>query len=107
MSGFTIEDEIQGGGDYAATENAEGVHVDDSDGGGFGGRFDLSVLKSRTGEGPVEEYINHPLNFNSSRAVARILRGATGLIGELDFALADIGFGVLEYMRGRSGVKAD
>lgn len=107
MSGITIEEEIQGGGDYAAAEDAEGVHVDGDNGGGLGGRFDLSILKSRTGEGPVEEYINHPLNFNSSRAVARILRGATGLIGELDFALADIAFGLLEYMRGRSGVKAD
>ncbi|HET6527339.1 MAG TPA: hypothetical protein VFG39_01175 [Balneolaceae bacterium] len=110
MSGITIEHELQGGEAVEGaetTENLEGVRVDDGDDSAGGGGFDLSFLKSRTGEGPVEEYVNHPLNFNSSPALARIIRGATGIMGELDFALADIAFGLLEHMRGRYSVKAD
>lgn len=109
MSGITIEDELQGGtpDDTQAAESPTGDNLGtDTDSGG-GGRFDLSILKARTGEGPVEAYVNHPLNFNESRTVARIIRGATGLMGELDFALVDIGMGLLEYMKGRYHVKAD
>jgi hypothetical protein len=52
-------------------------------------------LKARTGAGSVESYINHPLNFNESKPVARILRGLTGMFNELDYAVVDIVLGVL------------
>lgn len=57
---------------------------------------DLSFLAAPTGAGPIEEYIEHPLNFDNTRSTARILRGATGLCGELNYALIDIALGVIE-----------
>lgn len=109
MSGATIAEEINAGGmpNVETTENLEGVHVDGGDDGSGGSRLDISFLKAKTGEGPIEGYIQHPLNFNESRPVARIIRGVTGLMGELDFALVDVMLGILEYMRGRQSVKAD
>ena len=59
----------------------------------------LDYLKTKTGEGSVSEYLNHPLNFNQSTALARILRGITGFFGETDFALADILMGLLEFLQ--------
>ena len=57
---------------------------------------DLSFLAARTGSGAIEEYIEHPLNYDNTRSTARILRGATGLCGELNYALVDIALGVIE-----------
>lgn len=59
----------------------------------------FDYLKTKTGEGSVSEYLNHPLNFNQSTALARILRGITGFFGETDFALADILMGLLEFLQ--------
>lgn len=67
-----------------------------------GDRFampDLSFLAARTGEGSVDEYINHPLNFDNRASTARILRGCTGLCGQLDYALIDIALGVIEKIK--------
>jgi hypothetical protein len=61
--------------------------------------FDYKVLLAKTGEGDVEQYLNHPLNFNRSKAVSQILRGLTGFFGALDFALVDIGMGLLELVK--------
>lgn len=57
---------------------------------------DLSFLAAPTGPGPIEDYIDHPLNYDSARSTARILRGLTGFAGNLDYALIDIGLGVIE-----------
>lgn len=61
--------------------------------------LDLSFLKAETGEGPIESYFDHPLNFNESKGMARILRGATGLFGSLNLAIIDIGIGLLDVMK--------
>lgn len=66
-----------------------------------GGGFDFSFLKAETGEGAIEEYIDHPMNFNKSNSVARILRGMTGMIGNLRLAILDIGLGILEFTKER------
>ncbi len=60
---------------------------------------DLSFLFAKTGAGAVEEYIDHPLNFDGMKSTARILRGLTGIAGELDYALIDIGLGALEKIK--------
>lgn len=68
-------------------------------------KVDLSFLKAQTGEGMVEEYIQHPLNFNSSKGMARVLRGLTGMFGSLSYALVDVVIGTLDLLK--STKKAD
>lgn len=63
--------------------------------------LDLSFLKAQTGAGQIEEYQEHALNFNGSKSVARIIRGLTGLLGELNFAVVDILLGTLELAKDR------
>lgn len=55
--------------------------------------IDLSFLTAKTGSGSIEDYILHPLNFGGSRGMAQILRGCTGIAGDLDLALIDIVIG--------------
>ncbi len=57
------------------------------------------LLTAETGSGSLDSYIDHPMNFNGSRSLARILRGLTGLIGNLNLAIIDIGLGVLEFSK--------
>lgn len=60
---------------------------------------DLSFLAAPTGEGPIEEYMQHPLNFDNKKSTARILRGCTGICGNLDYAIIDIALGVIEKIK--------
>lgn len=64
----------------------------------------INFLKSPTGEGSIESYIDSPLNFNNSKGLAQVLRGLTGLIGNLDFALIDVTMGTLNYFKEKSNV---
>lgn len=66
---------------------------------------DLSFLLAKTGAGAVEEYIEHPLNFDGEKSTARMLRGLTGIAGELDYALIDIGLGALEKIKEKRAPK--
>lgn len=61
--------------------------------------IDLSFLKAKTGPGAVEDYIEHPFNPKKSRGMARIIRGFTGMLGEFDYAVIDIGLGTIEYIK--------
>ncbi len=56
-------------------------------------KFDFMT---ETGEGQIEDYKEHVLNFNKSTWLARILRGMTGLFGSLNYALLDIAVGIIE-----------
>lgn len=76
--------------------------------------IDFSFLKATTGEGSVEMYLDHPMNFNNSKGMARVLRGLTGIIGSLDLAIVDITVGLLDLLKmnkkgsgenGNSGVR--
>ena len=58
------------------------------------------IFSAETGAGSIGEYIEHPLNFNQSKSVARILRGLTGIMGNLNLAIIDVGLGVLELFKG-------
>lgn len=60
---------------------------------------DMSFLLSETGSGSIEDYVDHPFNVHGSKGVARVLRGATGLLGNLNYAVIDIGLGVLEVVK--------
>lgn len=64
--------------------------------------FDFSKLKAPTGSGHLEEYKTHPLNWNGSKPVARIIRGFSGLLGELNFAVIDIIIGFFELSNEKS-----
>lgn len=57
---------------------------------------DFSFLLSPTGPGPVESYIDHPFNTSGSEGTARILRGLTGIMGDLNYAVVDIVLGSVE-----------
>lgn len=61
------------------------------------------ILTAQTGDGPLEKYITHPLNFNGQTGTARLIRGATGILGNLDLAIVDIGFGLLEFLKPKKG----
>lgn len=57
----------------------------------------LKILKSKTGEGSIESYQDHPLNFKNNKYLGQIIRGMTGIIGSLDLAIIDIVMGLLGY----------
>jgi hypothetical protein len=50
----------------------------------------FDILKTKTGEGSIESYIENPLNLNHSQGLAQILRGLTGFVGALDLAILDL-----------------
>jgi hypothetical protein len=54
------------------------------------------ILSAPTGSGSIEEYVDHPLNFNSSKGIAKVIRGLTGILGNLNLAVVDIVLGGLE-----------
>lgn len=56
-------------------------------------------LKAETGEGDVEEYLTHVMNFNQSIGMARVLRGLTGMFGSLNYAIIDVIIGSLDVLK--------
>lgn len=62
---------------------------------------DFSFLLKKTGPGAIDEYLVHPLNYDNAISTARILRGFTGMVGDLDYALVDIALGVFEKIQGK------
>jgi len=72
-----------------------------------GFNIDLSFLKARTGPGPIEDYIDHPFNPSGSPGIAQILRGCTGLAGDLDLAIIDIAIGAFNFSRERKRAAAE
>lgn len=66
-----------------------------------GSGIDFGVLKARTGPGQVADYIDHPMNFDRSEGFAQVLRGLTGLVGDLGYAVVDIIIGIFRWFKGR------
>jgi len=62
-------------------------------------QFDFSFLKTPTGSGTIESYLDHVLNPGHSKGLAQMLRGFTGIAGELNLAILDITFGAFEYLK--------
>lgn len=61
------------------------------------------ILTAETGEGSIEEYIDHPMNFKNSKGLAQMLRGFTGIIGNLKLAVIDVVFGFLRFSSENKG----
>ncbi|MBE6033879.1 MAG: hypothetical protein E7222_04180 [Clostridiales bacterium] len=59
----------------------------------------IDFILAETGEGSIEDYINHPLNFKGSKGIAQMLRGFTGICGTLNYAIIDITLGAFETMK--------
>lgn len=60
--------------------------------------INLEWLKAPTGEGDISDYMDHPLNFKKSEALAQILRGVSGFAGHnLKYALIDILIGAFKF----------
>lgn len=64
--------------------------------------FDL--LKSKTGEGSLDDYTEHPLNVKNESSIAQIIRGLTGMMGALDLAIIDIILGIIVFVKERNNV---
>jgi hypothetical protein len=96
MSGSSINESIVGTGQsQQETFEPETDYIPPRRG------FNVEWLKAETGEGDVEDYLNHPLNASNNRFLAQILRGLTGMFGSMRFAVADIIIGVMDYMKER------
>lgn len=67
--------------------------------------FDFSFLKTKTGPGSVEDYVENPLNFNNTKETAQILRGVSGFTDDLDLALIDIIIGIFKMFKGGKNEK--
>ncbi len=67
--------------------------------------FDLGFLQAKTGEGSIEDYIDHPMNVNKSKGLGQVIRGFTGLFGALDLAIIDIVVGLMHFTKERKEVK--
>jgi hypothetical protein len=93
MSERSIAEELEGGSE--TLENfSEPVQYVQDDRPSF-----IELLKTPTGEGTIEEYLIHPLNFNESKGMARVLRGLTGFLGNINLAIADIIIGALDVLK--------
>jgi len=65
----------------------------------------FDILKTETGQGDIEIYKNHPLNFNKSDSISQILRGATGFFGKLNLAIIDILLGIFQTIIEKRSIK--
>lgn len=61
-------------------------------------------VKAQTGAGEITDYLNHALNFNHSRPLAQLIRGLTGMFGAMNYAVIDIGMGLLGMSRNKRPV---
>lgn len=98
------DEAINESAEAAAGTAAEFINEDIKEEAAPGIRFsmpDFGWILSPTGAGAVEDYINDPLNFDNTMSTARILRGCTGICGALNYAIIDIGLGVIEKIKER------
>lgn len=82
-----------------ALGRAEGEQVEERQNEGPG--FLSRLLRAETGAGSVESYMGHPLNTSGEKWQARLIRGLTGLVGDLNLAVVDIAVAALEAVWGR------
>jgi len=60
----------------------------------------LKILLADSADKKLEDYTDHPLNYDHSDSTGRILRGVEGMIGNLDKALVDIIAGCVQKLSG-------
>lgn len=90
-------------GSSAATEEMNEPQQEQQEQSSGGFSLNLGWLKTPTGEGAIEDRLDHPLNPNRSYGVAQILRGVEGFTDSLRLAVLDIGLGIMERMKERKG----
>jgi hypothetical protein len=108
MSGVTLDDianekveDVAGGAAEVAEESFDEVPLQSNS---RMNELFSKILTAETGEGSIEDYIDHPMNFKKSEGLAQILRGFTGIIGNLKLAIIDIVFGALRFSNeGKAG----
>lgn len=61
------------------------------------------IMTAETGEGSIGEYLEHPMNFNNSMGLAQLIRGVTGITGNLKLAIIDVLFGAMRFAKERKG----
>jgi hypothetical protein len=59
----------------------------------------FDILRTKTGSGSIDSYIDSPLNFKKSEGLAQMLRGTTGFLGALDYAILDICIGAMKFFK--------
>lgn len=107
MSNGSIDEMVQGeiGGVIPPSGGymEDDLSIAEDSQGGFskGNDFIKKIITAETGAGSVESYINHPMNFNESKSVARILRGLTGMFDNLNYAIIDVIIGGLDLLKSR------
>ncbi|UWG95520.1 hypothetical protein LPY66_11360 [Dehalobacter sp. DCM] len=102
MSGIDLEKQIGAEVREELPENEfiEDIEQEESENRGISlPSIDFSWLRTPTGDGTIEERLEHPLNYSKSRGVAQIIRGAEGFFGSLNLAIVDIVLGILEVMK--------
>jgi len=60
-------------------------------------REQLQFLFTKTGPGTVESYLENPFCFKRSLGLAQVLRGLSGFLGGLDYALVDVAVGLFRW----------
>lgn len=65
------------------------------------------MLKSETGEGSISSYAHHPLNKDDNDYVGQIIRGFTGMLGNLNFAILDILLGSMGFIKDKKSTVND
>jgi hypothetical protein len=65
------------------------------------------ILTAETGEGSINSYIDHPMNFSNSMGLAQLIRGLTGIVGNLNLAIVDVIFGALRFSKEKRGALND
>jgi hypothetical protein len=56
------------------------------------------LITAETGEGPISNYRNHPINFTGDDGGARLARGLTGLFENLNLAIVDLLVGAVQLL---------
>lgn len=97
-----VEDEFQAAQEIPQVDTVVDEHVEAVP----GIKFNLTWLRTPTGDGSIDDYMDHPLNFFKSRGFAQMLRGLTGFFGNLKLAVIDIALGGFQFAKERQVPKS-
>jgi hypothetical protein len=64
----------------------------------------LTCLRSKSGEGTITDYKNNSLNVNNDENIAQILKGLSGMFGNINSAVIDIIMGTINYFKSKKNV---
>jgi hypothetical protein len=102
MSGITLDD-IANEGTMNPTKEFDSIPVQDYEEPSRKNEMFSRVMTAETGEGSIGDYLEHPMNFNNSKGLAQVIRGLTGITGNLNLAIVDVIFGALRFSKERKG----